>query len=385
MRQPVPRGRAPFLLATAFAIAVAGSPAAPPQGPPRAAGSEQSGRAAERIRALRAEADALLKQERSVLAELRRREAERDARVAEVRSLESQSATVERELTATESHIAALERTHEEQAPVLRQRLVELYKLGAPGYTRLLAGVDDLRELGRAYRVVTALAQMDRERARAHASTLTSLRGARDELAARRQSLSALRRDQDRARQEAEAAVRSHAALVASIDARRDLNAQLTSELVAAQETLEQQLAATGSSDAVLPLAPFKGMLDWPVAGRVARRFVAPGVVAGGVERRGIDITAAPNAPVLAVHEGTVAYAAPFAGFGNLVILDHGGRAFSVYGYLDRIDVSKGSRVSRGQALGAAGTAPSGFDAVYFELRVDGRAVDPVQWLKLRP
>jgi septal ring factor EnvC (AmiA/AmiB activator) len=80
-----------------------------------------------------------------------------------------------------------------------------------------------------------------------------------------------------------------------------------------------------------------------------------------------------------------VAFAGPFAGFGNLVILDHGGKAFSVYGYLDRVDVVKGARVPRGQVLGGAGTTPSGLDAVYFELRIDGRAVDPLQWLKGRP
>ena len=293
--------------ASAAVVAALATTAGAQVTPPAA--SDASRRAAERVRALRAEADALLSQERSVLGELRRLEAERDARAAQVRSLVAEVAGVERDLAATESHLAALERNYAEQAPRLRQRLVELYKLGAPGYARLLAGVDDLRDVGRAYRTITALAALDRERARAHASTLSSLRRARDELAARRQSLARLRRDQDEARARAEAAVRSHAALVASIDARRDLNAQLTGELMAAQETLERQIAATGSSDTVLPLAPFKGALDWPVAGRVVRQFVAPGRLAGGAVRRGIDIASAASAPVAAVHDGTVAFA----------------------------------------------------------------------------
>jgi septal ring factor EnvC (AmiA/AmiB activator) len=363
------------LLALATCIAVTA------QVPPRAPVSDQARRAAERIRSLRAEADALLAQERSVLAELRRLEAERDARIVEARTLDAEVAAVEKEFAATESHMTALERTKAEQAPRLRQRFVELYKLGSPGYARLLAGVDDVRDAARAYRAISALAAIDRERARAHASTLASLQKAHADLEARRRSLAGLRRDQDRARVQAEAAVRSHAAMVQSIDARRDLNAQLTSELVSAQQTLERQIAATGTSDTVLPLAPFKGQLDWPAAGRVTRRF--GGVGAG--ERKGIDIGAAPSATIAAVHEGTVAFAGPFTGFGNLVILDHGEKAFSVYGYLDRVDVAKGARVARGQALGAAGTAPSGLDALYFELRIDGRAVDPLQWLKGRP
>jgi septal ring factor EnvC (AmiA/AmiB activator) len=108
-------------------------------------------------------------------------------------------------------------------------------------------------------------------------------------------------------------------------------------------------------------------------------------VGSGTGERKGIEIAAAMTARVAVVHDGTVAFAGPFTGLGNLVIVDHGGNAFSVYGYLDRVDVAKGARVARGQALGEAGTAPSGLDALYFELRIDGRAVDPVQWLKGRP
>jgi septal ring factor EnvC (AmiA/AmiB activator) len=161
---------------------------------PRHEASDASRRAAERIRALRAEADALLRQERSVLGELRRLEAERDARVAEAAAIEADVTTVTQDLAATEAHLGALERTHGEQAPLLRQRLVELYKLGSPGYARLLAGVDDVRDVGRAYRTITALAALDRERARAHASTLSSLRRARDELSARQQALAGLRR-----------------------------------------------------------------------------------------------------------------------------------------------------------------------------------------------
>jgi septal ring factor EnvC (AmiA/AmiB activator) len=239
--------------------------------------------------------------------------------------------------------------------------------------------------VGRAYRAVTALAAIDRERARAHASTLASLRRARDELGARQATLTRLRRDEERARADADAAVKAHAALVDSIDRRRDMNAQLTSELVAAQQKLEQQLSTGGGADVTLPIAAFKGLLDWPAPGRVTRRFGLDATGTGGVARPGVDVATAPAATVSAVHEGSVAYADTFSGFGNLVIVDHGGKAFSVYGYLGRIDVTKGVHVARGQALGTAGTAPSGADALYFEMRIDGRAVDPLQWLKGRP
>jgi septal ring factor EnvC (AmiA/AmiB activator) len=64
------------------------------------------------------------------------------------------------------------------------------------------------------------------------------------------------------------------------------------------------------------------------------------------------------------------------------VIVDHGARAFSLYGNLLDIAVKKGARVERGQTVGSVGRSPTGPAGLYFELRVDGQPVDPLQWLK---
>ena len=85
-----------------------------------------------------------------------------------------------------------------------------------------------------------------------------------------------------------------------------------------------------------------------------------------------------------AIHDGVVAFAGTFAGFGNLVILDHGSQAFSLYGDLLEITVQKGARLAHGQPLGTVGPTSSGSNGLYFELRVDGQPVDPLQWLKKR-
>jgi septal ring factor EnvC (AmiA/AmiB activator) len=55
-----------------------------------------------------------------------------------------------------------------------------------------------------------------------------------------------------------------------------------------------------------------------------------------------------------------------------------------LYGDLLEIGVKKGARIEHGQAVGTAGPIPSGSDGIYFELRVDGHPVDPLQWLKKR-
>jgi septal ring factor EnvC (AmiA/AmiB activator) len=82
------------------------------------------------------------------------------------------------------------------------------------------------------------------------------------------------------------------------------------------------------------------------------------------------------------VHAGTVSFAAPFAGFGTLVIVDHGGDAFTLYGHLRESAVTAGAQLERGAVVGRTGRTPEGTEAIYFEVRIDGRAVNPLLWLR---
>ncbi len=345
-------------------------------------------RASERLRALQAEAEQLLAAEKTLLVELRRLEVERDIRLEEQREAEAGLAAASVDLAATTAHLEALERAQAAQAPGLSARLGEVYKLGSGGYLRLLLSVDDVREMGRAYRTVAALASLDRQRVRAHQTTVASLREARKDLEARRAASATLDASARAAASSAARAVQTRAALVARIDAQRDLNAQLAGDLDAARA----KLAATVSSLApgaapVLPFRPFRGALDWPATGAVATRFGVDRSLKYGtaVARNGIEIGSQAGAAVVAVHEGTIAYAAPFTGFGPLVIVDHGDRAYTLYGYLATLGVTKGARVDKGARLGTVGMAPAtGRPALYFEVRVDGKPSDPLQWLKPR-
>jgi septal ring factor EnvC (AmiA/AmiB activator) len=64
------------------------------------------------------------------------------------------------------------------------------------------------------------------------------------------------------------------------------------------------------------------------------------------------------------------------------VIVDHGDQIYTLYGHLGSAAVHKGDRVDAATTVGLAGRNPSGNPSLYFEVRVDGKAVDPLQWLK---
>ena len=358
----------------------------------RARTESQARRASERLLALQREADALATQQRTLLVDLRRLEVERDLRNEQLKQVESDAQKVGRELGNIANQIDALEAETAATRPVLEARMVELYKLGGAGYVRLLFTVSDLKELGRAYRMVAAVAALDRARALRHQQNLAQLRAAHTALVARRAEMTKLEQAALVARGASERAAAARAQLIAQIDRRRDLTAELAGELQSAQVKLQQTLAAINSgaprpaSDVpALPIRPFRGDLDWPVAGRMLTPYGRGGSgVTRGPAQTGVQLAAEEGSPVRAVHDGLVAFAGSFTGYGNLVIVDHGAETFSLYGQLGAPQVERGVKVERGDVIGTTGRILAGIPGMYFEMRVDGKPVDPLEWLRKR-
>lgn len=356
-------------------VALAASPAAQ-QTPDRTAPDTMARRVNERIRALQAEADRLASQSRTLLGDLRQLELQRDIAAERMKAADAALASAQLALQQTTERVNTLEQQRESQLPDLKVRLVDIYKRGRAGYARMLLDVHGVREFARAMRAVAALTAINEERIAEHRRTLADVRQQRDAMQQRIRELEAAAQEADRASLAAQRAVAAREALIGEIDQRRDLNAQLAGELNVASQRLQEQLANAAAGRPVgplaVPLASFRGALDWPVAGRFVRA------------RNGIEIGAPEGTAATAVHPGVVDYADAFTGFGNLVIVDHGENDFSLYGYLGSVEVARGDRVDAGMELGRVGTAPAGPPALYFELRIDGRSVDPVQWLKSR-
>ena len=352
--------------------------------PDRARTEALARRAGDRLVALQREADRLAADERSLLNDLRALEVERQIKTEELKQAEAEVASIQADLDETTAKVAALQATEEAARPELRSRLVEIYKLGQARYARLLLSTPDLRRIGQASRTVAALAQLDRDRIARHEQMLKDLDATRATLEARKKTAVAARGTAEQAHVAVQKATLAKSNLIRDIDNRRDLNAQVSSELQTAQLRLQAALRESPISSAgevpSLPLKPFKGDLAWPAAGQLRHRFGTSGSAGGS--SNGIEIGTDDGAAISAVHDGVVAFAGTFSGFGNLIILDHGSQTFSLYGDLLDFSVAKGARVDRGQPLGSAGPLPSGGTGMYFELRVDGHPVDPLQWLR---
>ena len=102
-----------------------------------------------------------------------------------------------------------------------------------------------------------------------------------------------------------------------------------------------------------------------------------------GVYKRhtGVDIGASYGTPILASNGGTVTLAGWNSGYGNCVVIDHGGGKATLYGHMSSIGVSKGQSVTKGQQIGRVGsTGNSTGPHIHFEILINGSAVNPMQY-----
>jgi len=144
---------------------------------------------------------------------------------------------------------------------------------------------------------------------------------------------------------------------------------------------------APAPPDATGEFAALAGRLDWPVAGPVLRPFgrsVHPEFKTVTVHN-GITIAAPLGTPVTAVAGGIVAFVDRLPGYGQCVILDHGGGYYSLYAHAASVAVVRGAGVSRGQVVAVVGEPEGGGrPQLYFEIRRGRTPLDPQQWLRAR-
>ncbi|HWH00058.1 MAG TPA: M23 family metallopeptidase [Pilimelia sp.] len=138
---------------------------------------------------------------------------------------------------------------------------------------------------------------------------------------------------------------------------------------------LDQALAAEK------PRGAANGGWQLPVQGTTSSEFGPR----WGRQHEGIDIAAATGTPVRAAADGVVRKASWYGGYGNAVIIDHGGGVSTLYAHNSSLTVKPGERVRAGQLVAKVGsTGDSTGPHLHFEVEVDGKKVDPRPWFARR-
>ena len=363
--------------------------------------------------------DARISSLQNAIAQAKQREGALSSEIAnastEIDSLESdigvlsaRLAVLERELAVHRARLDRLEDRFEEQTrnlihlrrqldiaeERLEARLVEIYQSEEAGVLDILLQVESLSQLIEQVDYVTEIGRQDRAIVTEITRLKLEMRLARqrtaevkEEVAKETAALAAKTEEQRAARA---TLLARQAALNAAVSEKQGLLSETRQDRGHAEEDLEDLQAASAALAAQLQGSGSSGSgsvssgsgvsasgLIWPVSGVVTSGFGWR----WGRMHEGIDISAPMGTAVRAAASGSVVFAGVMGGYGNIVVIDHGNGLATAYAHLSSIWIGGGS-VSQGQGVGALGcTGSCTGPHLHFEVRVNGSAVNPMNYL----
>jgi murein DD-endopeptidase MepM/ murein hydrolase activator NlpD len=280
----------------------------------------------------------------------------------------------------------------------LDQRLVAIYKEGEPtavevvlaarSFQQALDELDYLSAIAHQDEEITATVAGAKHQVRlARAKTAVVRRGVLNEtrvIRARMQQVAILREQLVASRSSLAGARASKSHALVATRAQIQAELQESQALARASAQIQQQIQAAAAADArSSPSASSgspsgSGQFIWPVNGPITSPFGPR----WGSFHPGIDIGVPYGTPIHAAAAGRVIYCSWMSGYGNLVMIDHGGGLVTLYGHQSRIAASCGESVAQGDVIGYVGctgycTGPH----LHFEVRLNGTPVDPLGYL----
>ena len=350
------------------------------------------------------------KREASVLSELEAIDGRLTEKRKQVAALDGRMRRAQADIGELQGEIGRLQTRRSGQEEVLSRRLRALYKLQAQGGVLpiVLSGDDPVTQAVQ-LRHLTTLATVDARLIREYRVTSEAMADRKSRLETRGKELASLRSDAEQERVEVDQEAAKRRALLSRIQDERAYHDRMVSELSEATRRLEafvrdlqekQRRAvakppapsrparpAPGDSPGVSGpgFAALRGRLSWPADGRVVAEYGPQVNPRFGTKtfRNGIDIEASEGSSIAAVFPGHVVYTGWFRGYGNLIIVDHGGEYYTIYAHAADIRVAEGDEVKQGQIIGTVGdTGSLQGPRLYFEVRHEGKPQDPAQWLR---
>ena len=303
------------------------------------------------------------------------------------------ASAVEAQLAAekglTERQIESLSSEIARQKRFLIQRLGALYRMGSLSYLRILLSLERDRNPFEAASMLSYVVARDARAVGQYQSTREVLALRQSELAGKESRLLAATAALELRRGEVERTRQSKQAFLDRLRNESNSSQVRLSELEEKARRLEKLFALLYEHDtgglSGAKIADYAGALDWPVTGEVTEEF--------GRQRNakfstvtvsnGLKIASPSGSDVRAVFQGTVLFSQWFKGYGNLIIVDHGNRIFSLYGNTAGARVAVGDRVEPGQVIASVAAEEDGSASyLYFEIREDNKPADPRKWLR---
>lgn len=289
------------------------------------------------------------------------------------------------------ARIRALTSQIEKNRARVGRHMRRLYRLSKAGDSATLIALARYKDFFKDMRYLSVLMATDRRAIKHHVKLNQDLAQEQDQVQSTLARLAALEEQLNQEKAELERGQNRLSASLEEMGRNQKLYKKYLGELDALREGMETAIARIERNNRIKskpsrvedPEA-LRGTLPPPAKGSLVAAFGQQDPRYDLKKfQRGIVIRVGDAAPVHAIAPGRVVHAGPFRGYQQLVVVDHGKSLFSVYGHLERLEVARGASVQAGMRLGSATYQPVGknYD-LYFEIRWNGKAEDPVKWLK---
>ncbi len=271
----------------------------------------------------------------------------------------------------------------------LKEVVMDIYKRQYKSNALVLLSASDYQDLITKSRYISLIAHYDSSLIAGYSSKINNLNSKKSKLQNQQNKLSANKKETQTRTRELQVNRAKKDKLLAKVKAKRSVHEKNIKELKESSRKLKSMIARIQSKKIPASILgkgfkSLKGNLPWPIAGEVLIPFgkYKEPEFNTTVIKDGIEIGAKPEDIPETIAGGRVAYTGQLEGYGNLVIIDHGGGYHSLYGNLSEISLKKGSLVVKGFEVGKISrSVNSDIPALYFEIRHKGRPVDPRGWL----
>jgi murein DD-endopeptidase MepM/ murein hydrolase activator NlpD len=273
---------------------------------------------------------------------------------------------------------------------LLKERVVAVYKYGGAAEFSLFMSASGTQDALSTSYLLTRIAEQDKMLIDDLILQRETLSKARSELEKQRKDLDARNKDLENQRTSIQRTSSERNKMLqqarkdkATFQAEQDELLKASGELKAkVNDLLAQKKRQAGNSKT--PAYYKGGKLAWPHRGKITSPYgtrIHP-VFKTKATHTGIDIDGSRGDPVRAAADGEVLYTGWLRGYGQVVIIDHGGDLTTVYAHLSGIETNENSKVKTGDRVGRVGsTGVATGDHLHFEVRVNGNTVDPRKYL----
>lgn len=311
-------------------------------------------------------------------------------------TLNQQVADISNQIDAEELHLAELiqntrnlEQSKAEQKALIGQYIRSIHQTGREEYVKLLLNQNSIELASRTLNYYQYFNQARAARVSTYNETIAELASLQQQTEITTQQLQANRLQLNEQQTTLSSSQQQRQNLLDSLDSTLSNSGNELAELEINRAEMEFLLAELARSIANMSLntQPFterKGNMPWPSAGRLLNSF-GSSYGEGDLDWEGVTIAGSQGDPVQAIHHGRVVFSEWFSNSGLLLIIDHGDGYMSLYGHNQLLYKEVGDWVNAGETIAAIGnTGGRRENGVYFEIRHDGSAQDPVNWCAAR-